>query len=262
MRFTIVFFLGMLIAGQASAQFWFGPKFGMQLSKNAYQDKGYSNDYKIAQSLTWHAGFAMQYTTDRKFAVHTELIYQQLKNSITNLPSDPELLSESSHNIISVPMLGRYTMFYAGPFSVYAMAGPRLSYWIGGSGNLFTQEGLDADGLDGGPYDVGFSPSPGGIGDGVLSVSKPNRLQYGLDLGIGTVMDLASGQRVSFELRYSKGHSHMALGQEKLLEGASYSENYRYANNQLMASIGFLFGYDPSDKRKGSSTNKLSNKTK
>ena len=262
MRFTIIFFFGMLIAGQASAQFWFGPKFGMQFSKNAYQDKDYSKDYDIAESLTWHAGFAMQYTTETKFAVHTELIYLQLKNKITNLPADPELLSESTHSIISAPLLGRYTLFYNGSFSTNIMAGPRLSYWIGGSGNLFSQEGFDADGLEGGPYDVGFSPSPGGIGDGILSVSKPNRLQYGLDIGIGSVMDLASGQRVSFELRYSKGHSHMALGQEKLLEGASYTENYRYANNQLLASIGFLFGYNPADKRKGSSTNKLSNKNK
>lgn len=252
----------MLIAGQANAQFWFGPKIGIQFSKNAYQDKDYSKEYEIAESLTWHAGFAMQYTTDRKFAVHTELIYLQLKNSITNLSIDPELLSESTHSLISAPLLGRYTLFYAGSFSTYIMAGPRLSYWVGGSGNLFTQEGLDADGLDGGPYDVGFSPSPGGIGDGILSVSKPNRLQYGLDLGIGSVMDLASGQRVSFELRYSKGHSHMALSQERLLEGASYSENYQYATNQLMASIGFLFGYNPADKRRGSSTNKLSKKRK
>ena len=262
MRFIIVFSVGIFFCTEVSAQFWFGPKGGVQLTKNAYQDKEYKNGYEIAENLTWHAGLAMQYSTDGKFAVHTELLYLQLKNKIANLPADPELLSESTHSILSAPLLARYTMFNAGPFSVYIIAGPRMSYWLGGFGNLFTQEGLDDYGVDGGKYNIGFSSSPGGIGDGILSVSKANRLQYGLDFGIGSVMDLASGQRVSFELRFSKGHSNMALGQEKLLEGASYSENYKYTNNQLMASIGFLFGYDPSDKRKGSSTNKLSNKTK
>jgi len=262
MRVLIVLSIIFLMSAESQAQFWFGPKAGIQMNNHAYQDKTYRKQYDINPDLNWHAGFALQYTTDRSFAVHTELIYQQIRNSVGNTPEGLELESKSTYSFLSVPMLGRATLFSAGPVSFFAVAGPRLSFWLNGSGNYYTKEGDDNFGVGGGSYNVSFSESVDGVGDGILTVRKSNRLQFALDFGVGTLLDLASGQRVAVELRYSKGHSNMALDSFPLQEGVSYEENLQYANNQILVSAALLFGYNPTDRRKGSSTNKLSNKKK
>lgn len=262
MRFLIIFSFAFLISTGIQAQFWFGPKIGGQFTKHSYQAKDYSKQYDVDKDLNWHAGFALQYTTEQRFAVHTELIYQKVRNRVRNKVDTAVLDHRTDYTFLTTSMHGRFA-FMEGVVSLYGLFGPRLSYWVNGSGSYVSQEASDNFGVPGGSYTVEFSDNLGGAGNQTLVVPRPNRLQYGLDVGIGTLIDLASGQRLAVEVKYGIGHSNMGFNDDlELVEGITYKPNIQFANDMVVFSVSYLFGYNPTDRRKGSSTNKLSNKKK
>ncbi|MFY0650646.1 MAG: outer membrane beta-barrel protein [Cyclobacteriaceae bacterium] len=262
MRFLFVLAIVFLISFESEAQFWFGPKIGGQMTSHSYQSKGYKNRYEVDVDMNWHAGFALQYTTEQRFAVHTELVYRKVKNRVRNKLDTAILDHSSTYNFLASAMHGRMT-FGNGVVRFFALAGPRLSYWLGGSGSYISQEGDDNFGVPGGSYTIKFGESSPNDGSEILAVPRPNRIQYGLDIGFGAILDLASGQRLSVEARYSVGHSNMGFNDDlQLLEGITYEPDIQYTHDMIVFSVSYLFGYNPNDRRKGSSTNKLSNKIK
>ena len=261
MRYLFFFAICFLFVSVANAQFWAGPKFGVQMTKHSYQSPKFTSRYKVKGDVNWHAGIALQYTTEQKFAVHTELVFQKVSNNVQNDADTAVLNHTTNYSFVSTVMHGRYTVGYlGGATSLYIVAGPRLSYWLSGSGSYESQEAADNFGVPGGDFTVTFSDVSEGVGTGNFVITRPNRIQYGLDFGVGTILDLASGQRLNVEVRYSIGHSNMGFDQDlELVEGIEYKPSIEYANNMAVFSLSYLFGYNPNDRRKGSSTNKLSN---
>ncbi len=264
MRFTITLLALVALAGSAQAQFWFGPKVGGQFTRQSYQDKDFRKQYDVPEDLNWHAGFALHYTTEQRFAVHTELVYQKVSNRVKNKVDTAVLDHTSKYTLLSTSMHGRFAFVEGGSFSVYGIAGPRISYWLNGSGKYVSQEASDNFGIPGGSYVVKFGGEPeSGSGNGELVVPRPNRYQYGLDIGVGALLDLASGQRLAVEVQYRIGHSNMGFNDDLVLvTGINYKPDIQFANDMLAFSVAYLFGYNPTDRRKGSSTNKLSNRSR
>lgn len=255
-----------LVTLEGYSQFWVGPTVGGQLTTHKYTEPKRTDTFDIASDFNWHAGVVMEYQTGGVFAVHTEITYMQFKTKTTSSApapmGDPGMYSNATHRFLTVPMLAR-AQFGRGAVKFFVNAGPRLSYWLGSNGTVYTSE-FEANAVEPIDYKVAF----GDFGEFANStddfqvIEKPNRLQYSLDFGTGVLIDITDEQRILVDVRYSFGHSIMAFNsgnafnnipQGQLSDGG-YTEDMEYKNSMIMFSVGYLFGYSPSNQRKGSST--------
>jgi len=126
----ILCLLACLLSNGAMAQFWFGPKIGIQNTSHSYQDENYEEDFIVATDLNYNVGFALEYSTNGMFEIHTELVYMKVNNRVDTDPifSVPAY-SESSYNFLSAPLLMR-AVFGTAPFNFYLNFVPRLTYWF------------------------------------------------------------------------------------------------------------------------------------
>jgi len=272
-KMKLVFILvAVFYSTHLQAQFWFGPKGGIQFTKNVYDDKTTPQTYDIGSQLGWHAGISLDYQTEGLFAVHTEIMFEKIKNKTTNKEGNALLISESTYNFISAPMMLR-AMFGFGQLKFYAQGGPRVKYWLGGNGSAKLDDLLPLAGV---VYDVKFKniidrdvsnlqiaqiDGEDWLTNVEFIVENPNRLQYSIDIGGGVFFDISEEQRINFDLRYSFGHSNMGfnvfqggLGLELSENEQVYVEDLEYHHNTLTLSVAYLFGYSPSMQKKGKSS--------
>lgn len=253
-------FIVVFVSFQVKAQFWFGPILGVSHVSRNYEDKNWKGgSYGISNTIAAHYGGVMNYTTHETFSVHVEAYVQRLKNTVRNLPGAENLIiSNTAFTTINVPFLLRYRMPFNQYMSGYLNFGPRLTYWISGSGDLSTDDDIFAQrGFETIEYKIRFSGDPEGSTRMVLE--SPRRLKYALEFGGGFYIDLINHKRIMFDARYSIGHSFMAFNEgstEFFPLDNGYFENFEYQTNMLQFSISYLFGFDPIDSRRGRSTSK------
>ncbi|UXP31857.1 PorT family protein [Reichenbachiella agarivorans] len=260
------------------AQFWFGPKVGGQLLTPRYQEEARKDSFNTTSKVNWHAGIALDYSTKNNFEVHTELTYVRVNNRSRSTSAYETSLSagglggqyvdsKTTNHFISAPLMARLVFFKDSKIMLMAQVGPRLSYWLGGTGNLRTDE-LQENDRDEIKYDVKFmdltqeelveanEPNK-------FIVSKPNRLQYALDFGFGTIFEFSPTSRLILDAKYSFGHSNMAFNEGNKLDGGGlYKEDLEYRTNMLVVSVAYMYGYDVMLRRKGKSTMKVKYKRK
>ncbi|MFY0628214.1 MAG: PorT family protein [Reichenbachiella sp.] len=252
----------------ANAQFWIGPKAGITYTNNVYDDYTYKARYNVSQDINWHAGLSMDYDSDGRFVVHSELTYERVGNNVSNLSSEPKLEASSVYHFLSLPMMVR--IIFSGRRSAvkfYGQAGPRMKFWLAGNGQTEADE-FEENGFNGLAYNVRFKnvedrddsgitdPDESGLRQGAeFIVHKPNRVQYSLDIGGGMFMDLSNGQRLSVDAKFSWGHSNMGFNVEgDGLNLPTFDEDIEYSHNMLTLSVAYLFYFDPIMARKGKST--------
>lgn len=273
-----LFFLLITVAlgHSSSAQYWFGPKIGLNYIDHIYQESSYERDsFNVPNNFNWQAGVAFSYTATGMYSVYGELLYERVGKDVTDKLTDGAFVSsEVTNHFISVPVMLRVTLGTL-PFHYYVNGGPRLSYWLGGKGNILIpdsdefleEEFLDADGnplpLE---YRVTFRSSKAQATDfsnKKAFVSTPNRLQFGLTAGGGIYLDVFGENRLQIDFRYTWVHSNMALNSDDddtFFNGESYRENFEYYNHIATLGVAYMFGYNSNLRRKGKSTNKKSNK--
>jgi len=252
----------------ANAQFWFGPKIGGQLITPRYNNEARKDSFDISSKVNWHAGIALDYSTKSKFEVHTELVYMRVNNrsESTDLFTQ-EVDSKTTNHYLSAPLMARMIFFQASKIKLLAQAGPRLSYWLGGKGTLRTSEIIQF-GDEEIEYDIMFAD----LDEEALQstditgkhlITKPNRLQYALDIGFGGIWEISPNQRVILDAKYSFGHSYMSFNDGNLITDALvYEEDMEYNTNMLVLSLSYMYGYDVVGRRKGKSTSRVSKSKK
>lgn len=255
----------LFISFSGYAQFWFGPKIGGQVIFPKYTSSLRLDTFSVSSKVNWHAGIAMDYSTEGMFEVHTELVYVRLNNRTRNKSLYPALLdSKTVNHFITAPIMARMMFLRRSRLKFFLETGPRLSWWLGGKGTLkgdFVTE-LGKESID---YTFIFSNQDVDLIEGELGdffVTKPNRLQYALDFGFGWLFDINPSQRVIADAKVSFGHSFMAFNDGNKFEGAGeeYMEDTEYTTNMIMLSIAYMFGYDPVLTTKGKSTSKVKTK--
>ncbi|PIB35612.1 hypothetical protein BFP72_09505 [Reichenbachiella sp. 5M10] len=260
------------------AQFWFGPKFGGQLITPQYEHKAHADSFNTSSKINWHAGVAFDYSTKSNFEVHTELVYMRVNNrsvstSKYETPIDDGGLggqvvdSKTVNHYLSAPLMARLVFLKDRNIQLMAQMGPRLSYWLGGTGTLSTDE-LESFGEDQIDYQVKFmdltEEELEEINEpGTFIISKPNRLQYALDFGFGMIIEPSPMSRIILDVKYSFGHSFLAFNEgNKMSDALLYQEDTEYRTNMLVLSAAYMFGYDSRLSKKGKSTSKVKTKRK
>jgi hypothetical protein len=148
-------------------------------------------------------------------------------------------------------------------FKWYVNGGGTLNYWLAGNGYIKSYEYHEAavEQLD---YIIKFRSDPGNVREGEFTIYLPeaNRVQVGLVVGTGLLLDFAQRRQLMIDLRYLLRHSW--LGREYGVDvGLSeYYEDFRTLEHTLSLNVAYLFEYNFGDGRKGKSTRGDKIKTK
>lgn len=264
-RALFIFFAAIFITNVAKCQFWVGPKIGGQITTHKYADDQYEDLYTVEKDFNMHFGLAFEYTTEGHFAAHVDLIYQKVTNTLKNNPDAVNVDNvpiingvslEANYHYISTPILLK-AVFGVSPFTYYVNFGPTVSYWLKGNGKYFEDE-LEEFLIESPvSYDVVFGSSIDESATAFTSrnVQRPTRLQWGFTAGGGVQFDVNSNQRIQVDLRYTFGHSNMGFNVEE--NNPFFQQNVEFSNRMVVFSVAYLFGYDPSAKRKGASNSRL-----
>ena len=260
----------MLVSISSQAQFWFGPKFGTQIIVPQYQAKAHADSFRVSSQVNWHAGVAMDYTAEGRFEVHTELTYVRTNNRVRAKDLYPDITtdSKSTYHFLSSPLMARVVFLKNSRFKVFVEAGPRLSWWLGGKGSFISDETEQNASVLGERvnWNVLFLKEEleevvAGDYEDKLIVTKPNRLQYALDVGVGWLFDITPTQRAIVDAKFSWAHSNMAFNDGTTFSNIPiYQEDMEFRSHMVMISVAYMFGYNPALTAKGKSTSNVGGK--
>src|SRR5262245_23241446 len=138
---------GMLLfvcLGTASAQIIrAGIKAGPQLSWVTMDDQAFKSEFNVEPVVGFHAGGVVQFKVMDRYFLNTEYIYSQKGKTVTS-KIDPNLNDKVVYHHIDVPIL--FAMHFKAKlsdtrqFKWYINAGPNISYWLGGKGEVNSSE--------------------------------------------------------------------------------------------------------------------------
>lgn len=261
MKYALLLF-SLLAFSQIQAQYWFGPKVGVQRTDFKYQVPEYKDDsFNIKPNYNFQVGGVLVYQASDKYAIHGELVYERIRRELTNKEGSlVPVYSDIVFNYLSVPFSLRWN-FGGDPLHFYVSGGPKLSYWLGGTGKVFLDEFNEFGNGEILRYDFVYRQSKSEVTNSTkLAVVEANRVQYSLQIATGTYFDLLEGGRIMIDLRYSFGHSNVGFNNNPDFQYDAYKENFRFRNNMFSISLAYLFEYDVRGRAKGMSTIKESNK--
>ena len=248
-----------------SAQFWFGPKFGIFQNQYNYFDDSRTEQFK--STLTppgFLLGGIMNYSAQLNFSVQTELQFEYFTHGVSNGDtSDFGVTNKTRFGFLSIPILMKYQFRVSPTIRPYINVGPKVSVWAFGNGRIESDELEPIFDRNYEEYRFRFSnkfldsePSDDPNAKTDRYVETPKRLKYGLEFGGGTYVDLASKSRLMIDFRVTLGHSFMAFnrGADFTWSELNYFEDLEYKTNSFAVSVAYLFGYDPHDALEGAST--------
>ncbi|WP_258101634.1 PorT family protein [Marinoscillum pacificum] len=250
-----------ILSLSASAQFWFGPKGGINRNDFIYQSESYLDTFTVNPTYSFEIGGTMIYQANDMFSVQTELYYEREKRNVSGKQEvGVGSTSQTKNSFLSAPALFRVSLDY-GATHYYVSGGPKVQMWLGGKGEI-----VDGDGEFVEPEKVWdrlvFKQSKSNTAGGVYAVPEGNRIQYALVAGGGVYFDLYFGGRLLIDCKYTFGHSNMGFNDNQDFKFIDYTENFRYRSNTLSITMAYLFEYDMKGAKKGMSTIKASNKKK
>lgn len=242
----------LLSALSAQAQILrFGPKVGIQATRSVYDQPSSKQVYSSYPSLAYHAGGVMNVKVSDMFSLQTELLYLQTRKHVENkLAGDWQ---RESYQYVSLPMLLRASYPW-GHNELYINAGPVVSYWLSGKGKVHHAEVFEFD-VDVLEYEMAFS---GNEDTYRYLIREPNRLQLGVDVGLGAVFPMGPNF-LMVDLRYTFGHTNMVKANNSYLPLSLYREDLLHTQQVLSLSVAYLVDFDFRTMRtKGKSTGKKS----
>lgn len=250
MKYIFVVFLIAFIAEVSFAQhLLIGPKAGFQMSRAYADDPHFYDDFHSRFLPAYQAGVVANFKVTNIFSLETEVLYNQTGKRMVG-DDNYSFQNERYHNI-SIPALLRAS-YTAGMNQFYINIGPGISYWLGGRGKLKIPELQDA-GVKVLPYDIAFGEIP--LEGDAFYVSKPNRLLFSLEAGIGAILPVHQNF-LMLDLRYSWGHTDLAKHDSQYMYFLNYDGRIHHSTEVISFSVAYLFELDFLEMLKGKSTDK------
>lgn len=239
----------------AKAQILTGPLLGGQATNVRYSSLYEGLDFRQNYSLNYFGGWSYTYEAHENLGFHSELYYSR-KGKAQRYDSDFTRVVEHRNyfHYIEAPLLLRLSLpLGRRKAKWFVNAGPQISYWIGGRGQMRAYEAFGIDQIEEINYRIRFKPETGSNDD--LTIEAANRLQFALAVGGGISIPLdRKGNQISVNLRYVRGTTHMA-GNESFEVGATGIEEYLgYKYDAFQISTAYLIPVDLLNLRRGKST--------
>lgn len=233
--FTAFFFLASVFSG-GYAQTYFGFKAGANASKASFNNEDYKKFYdtKIKPGLS--AGVVILIENKDKFGLYTEILYSVKGKSVVSHANDYET-NEARYYYIDIPIMFRMK-FKQPKFNWFLQFGPEASYWLSGKG-VFEVYEPDRDIYTNYEYKINFGEPQ--FSSDYMNVEEPNLLQFGLTAGGGLIWDLNNGNYISFDMRFSFGHTFMGGFESGSIPNIGLVDNFEHTNNVLAVSAVYYF---------------------
>ncbi len=237
----------------------FGVKAGPQLSWVAVDDPKYKSVATVRPTAGFHAGAVVAFKVKDRYFLNTEYIYSQ-KGKIARGKIDPNLKDRAVYHHIDIPVL--FSMHFKGnltksrQFKWYIAAGPNTSYWLGGKGVIQSGD-LIENGFSNLKYKMAFGTRPDHNRPDLLYIKDAKRLQFGMSVGAGLLLEPARNQKVMIDFRYEIGHTRLGTPQSsQFLVPADYQDSLKGRNKGIRLSLVYLFEFssDRKERNKGKST--------
>ena len=229
-------------------KFSIGPKVGFHTYTTAHKfpvaKDIYDNKYRFGYTI----GASMKADLKPTFAIVAELVFSRKgKKTVENVNDWTHI---DNFNFIEFPVLLRYqfpeSQHQGVNLTPFFNVGPNISYWMkGGSGRIETAEGPGA------AYTLGFDTDATST---ILGLNELNRFQFGMDIGIGTVIEVKKFQKVSVELRFTWGHTFLGEENSATLGLLGYVMDYETNYRVFSLNTTYFFEIDLRNQRKGAST--------
>ena len=226
-----------------------GPKVGVQAvrpsfkqyTKNSpYQGKG---EYALAPQI----GLVNNIKVSEMFSLHTEVLYEQRVRKIR----DNDLLTVERYHYVSAPAMLRVSHRIGGA-SYYVNVGPRVGYWLGGSGFEESAE-IGDEIVERRDYKLVLSGTKDQNNEtNEKYVLEPNRWQLGLDAGIGAMLPMGNSH-LMIDLRYTWGHTYLSRSNQGNSLTGTNSSTLEHSHNMIGVSVAYLFELDFLEMRRGKS---------
>ena len=254
MRVFEIFLFAFFISFQSLAQFEIGPKIGFQTFKTVFNYKPDRDIYQSRFRLGYKFGGLIKVDLKPSFDLMADLTYARRGKSIEIRES--RLRNIGKYNYIESSMMLRYKfekMQYEGiNYRIFAGLGPNFGYWINGKGEFGSKNGPTKE------YKVVFGPDP--INTETMNLVNTNRAQWGLDIGVGAIIEVRGQQKLIVDLRFTLGHTF--LGDEKeppelpsaRIPILDFSDNLEANYRIISFSVAYVFEIDVSQLKQGKST--------
>ncbi len=236
-----------------------GFKAGPQLSWVTVDDPKFKEVGKVRPIPGFHAGAVIAFKVKDRYFLNTEYIYSQKGKNVTG-KIDPDLNDKVIYRHIDIPIL--FAMHFKGnlaktrQFKWYINAGPNTSYWLGGKGVINSGD-LIENGKQELKYKIAFGTRPDYNDADILYIKDAKRLQFGMNVGGGILLEPGKKQKVMIDFRYEIGHTQLGNAQSsQFIIPADYQDNLKGRNKGIRLSIVYLFEFssDKKELNKGKST--------
>ena len=258
---TLLITLFMLVAAEvATGQIIrAGFKAGPQISWVTVDDPKFNEVANVRPIPGFHAGAVIAFKVKDRYFLNTEYIYSQKGKSVTG-KIDLDLNDKVIYRHIDVPIL--FSMHFKGQlaktrkFKWYINAGPNTSYWLGGKGVITSGDLIENDPPEL-KYKIVFGTRPDHNNPDILYIRDAKRLQFGMNIGGGMLLEPGKNQKVMIDFRYEIGHTQLGNPQSsQFLVPTDYQDNLKGRNKGIRLSLVYLFEFssDRKELNKGKST--------
>ena len=236
-----------------------GAKAGPQLSWFAVDDPKYNTVATVRPIAGFHAGLVFAFKVKDRYFLNTEFIYSQKGKTVVG-KIDPYLNDKVVYHHIDIPVL--FSMHFKGKlaktrqFKWYINAGPNTSYWLGGKGVIKSGD-LIENSISELKYKIAFGTRPDHNNPDILYIKDVKRLQFGMNIGGGILLEPAPKQKIMIDFRYEIGHTRIGTPESsQFLIPADYQDSLKGRNKGIRLSLVYLFEFssDRKARNKGKST--------
>jgi opacity protein-like surface antigen len=238
-----------------------GFKAGASLNWVRFDNPSFGDTVKTSPFPGFDVGGVVSFKVRDRYFLHTEYVYSQ-KGKILQGKIDPLLHDKVTYHYFEIPVL--FTMHFESKvgksreFKWYLGAGPNVSYWISGNGQLRSSD-LEENFIDQIDYKVVFGERLDTQHPRDIYYPNANRLQFGLNIGAGLMFEPGVRNKVMVDFRYGFDQTRLGKGLADYQIPADYDDNLRVRNWGFKASIIYLteFNLDKKSRNKGKSTKKI-----
>lgn len=234
------------------AQIGIGIKAGPQVVGVGFSQSETKSNYDKKLKLGFQIGAVTNFYINDKVTLVMELNYSMKGRNVQIKEANME--NNATYHFIDYPVLFRYSKEFQdrtlGKFIGYFNIGPNFSYWLGGNGTLKGGE-LENIGDSELEYDIEFSSNKNVFG--VMYIEEPNRIQVGIDLGVGMIFDLLDDKTITVDFRYSWGHTNYGEIDGAVTKLLTFQDDLRFSNQIFAISAIYMWNINLNSKNKGKS---------
>ena len=213
LKISVVIVLLMSIGPLVNAQLLIGPKVGVLGSRIVLEDDTDKDLYDIKPVLGFSAGGSISMKVRDRFFLQTDFLYSRKGKRLT-WAEDALLEMETVNHYIEVPIIYRvdFRAHLGRDFKYFFGVGPNVSYWLKSSGTLKATELLETD-IEELEYTANFDYDAALPNPDQVYIDDPNRLQLGLNIAGGVILEPHGTSEVIIDIRLELGHSYLAKSQ-------------------------------------------------